>query len=113
MGFFTNALAATGSAAATSSPQQPDPWINIAFIVALFAVMYFLVIRPQAKKQKALKEMIEKLDVGNEVVTIGGLYGRIVKKSETSLELKIAENVQVTVQRSAVNSLLPKGTLEF
>ncbi|WP_092483425.1 preprotein translocase subunit YajC [Candidatus Ichthyocystis hellenicum] len=111
MGFFDDVFAAT--TVSSAAPQQPDPWLNVAFIAAIFAVMYFFVIRPQSKKQKALKEMIDNLEVGDEIVTVGGISGIIVKKSETFLDVKIADNVQVCIQKAAVSSLLPKGTLEF
>jgi preprotein translocase subunit YajC len=80
-------------------------------LIAIFAVFYLLLIRPQAKRAKETKLMIEALQKGDEVVTMGGQLGRVVKVSGTYVILQIAENVQVTTLKSAVQTLLPKGTL--
>lgn len=114
MSFLTDFFSSSSvSSAGPASAGQPDPWVNILFIASLFLVMYFFVIRPQSKKQKALREMIEALAVGDEIVTVGGLSGKIVSRTETFLDIQIAENVQVSIQKTAVSSVLPKGTLTF
>jgi preprotein translocase subunit YajC len=88
----------------------------LVFIVVMFAIFYFLLIRPQAKRQKEVKAMIDALNKGDEVVTTGGLVGRITEVSDQYLTLQIAtvgkEPVTVSVQRSSVATLLPKGTLK-
>ena len=88
----------------------------LVFIIVMFAIFYFLLIRPQAKRQKELKQMIEALNKGDEVVTTGGLVGRITEMSDQYITLQIAnvgnQPVAVSVQRSSIATLLPKGTMK-
>lgn len=91
--------------------QQPSPLLNVAFIVILFAVMYFLIIRPQMKRQKEQKLMLAALQKGDEVVTVGGLVGKMVKVGITFVVLEISREVEVTVQKTAICTVLPKGTI--
>jgi preprotein translocase subunit YajC len=81
-------------------------------IILMFVLLYFLMIRPQMKRAKETKQMIEALQKGDEVVTAGGVVGRISKLGEQYLTLEIAPNIEVVVQRSAVQVPLPKGTLK-
>jgi preprotein translocase subunit YajC len=85
---------------------------SIFLIVAMFAVLYFLMIRPQMKRAKEHKTMVEALQKGDEVVTAGGILGRISKVGDTHLTLEIAPTVEIQVQRSAVQTVLPKGTIK-
>lgn len=85
---------------------------SILFLVVFFGVFYFLVLRPQNKRQKTLRDMISNLSKGDEVVTSGGIVGKIVQIDENFLDLEIATGVQVKVQRVAISSCLPKGTLK-
>ena len=85
---------------------------SILLIVAMFAVLYFLMIRPQMKRAKEHKAMVDALQKGDEVVTAGGILGRISKVGDTHLTLEIAPTVEVQVQRGAVQTVLPKGTLK-
>jgi preprotein translocase subunit YajC len=78
----------------------------------LIVVFYFLILRPQQKRAKEQKTMIEALQKGDEIVTNGGLLGRIQKVGDNSLSVEVAENVVVQVQKAAVQSVLPKGTLK-
>jgi preprotein translocase subunit YajC len=81
-------------------------------IILLFVILYFLMIRPQMKRAKEQKAMIEALQKGDEVVTAGGMVGRITKLGEQYVTLEIAPNTEVVLQRSAVQVPLPKGTLK-
>ena len=81
-------------------------------IILLFVILYFLMIRPQMKRAKEQKAMIEALQKGDEVVTAGGMVGRITKLGEQYMTLEIAPNTEIVVQRSAVQVPLPKGTLK-
>jgi preprotein translocase subunit YajC len=81
-------------------------------IILLFVILYFLMIRPQMKRAKEQKAMIEALQKGDEVVTAGGLVGRITKLGDQYLTLEIAPNTEIVLQRSAVQVPLPKGTLK-
>jgi len=81
-------------------------------LVLMFVVLYFIMIRPQMKRQKELKAMIDALAKGDEVVVGGGILGKIAKLGETTLHLEVANGVEIQVQRSAVVQVLPKGTLK-
>ena len=82
-------------------------------IVLMFVLLYFLMIRPQMKRAKETKAMVEALQKGDEVITAGGVVGRITKLGEQYLTLEIAPNTEVVVQRAAVQLPLPKGTLKI
>jgi preprotein translocase subunit YajC len=81
-------------------------------IILMFVLLYFLMIRPQMKRAKEQKAMIEALQKGDEVVAAGGLIGRISKLTDQYATIEIAPNVEVTVQRGAVQVPLPKGTIK-
>jgi len=91
--------------------QAAADFMSLLPLIAIFAVFYLLLIRPQAKRAKEQKLMIEALQKGDEVTTTGGELGRVVKVSGNYIILQIAENVQIVMQKSAVQTLLPKGTL--
>jgi len=80
--------------------------------VLIFVVFYFLMIRPQVKRAKEHKKMLEALQKGDEVVTAGGSLGRVVKITDAYITLEIADNVNVHVQKPAVQTVLPKGTIK-
>ncbi len=81
-------------------------------LVLMFVVLYFLMIRPQMKKQKEHRAMIEALAKGDEVVTGGGMLGKVTQLGDGYLSVEIASGVEVRVQRSAVVQVLPKGTIK-
>ena len=81
-------------------------------IILMFVVLYFLMIRPQMKRAKDHKSMIEALQKGDEVVTAGGVVGRVSKIDESYISLQVAENVEIMVQRPSVQLVLPKGTIK-
>ncbi|MDA1118258.1 MAG: preprotein translocase subunit YajC [Proteobacteria bacterium] len=81
-------------------------------IVLMFVLLYFLMIRPQMKRAKEHKQMVEALQKGDEVVTGGGVVGRISEMGEAFVSLEIAPNTVISVQRAAVQTLLPKGTMK-
>jgi preprotein translocase subunit YajC len=81
-------------------------------MVAIFVVFYFLLIRPQQKRAKETKTMLAALQKGDEVVTAGGIVGKIAKLDEGYATVTIAPNVDITVQRSAISLMLPKGTVK-
>ena len=96
--------------AAGGSPA--DGMQSIFLIVAMFAVLYFLMIRPQMKRAKEHKAMVDALQKGDEVVTAGGILGRISKLGDAHISVEVAPNVEIQVQRGAVQAVLPKGTLK-
>ena len=86
--------------------------MNILFIVLMFVIIYFLMIRPQMKRAKEQRTMIEALQKGDEVITAGGVLGRITKMGEAYVTVEIAPNTEISVQKAAVQTVLPKGTLK-
>ena len=104
--FISNAYAEAAAAA-------PEGGImNFLPLIALVAVFYFLILRPQSKRAKEQKSMIEALQRGDEVVTVGGEVGTVTKVFEQYLSLELAENLEVKVQKNAIQSVLPKGTIK-
>lgn len=106
--FISDAMAE----AAPAASQQPGMIEALFPFVILFVVFYFLLIRPQSKRAKEHKAMVEAVGKGDEVITQGGLYGKITEVSEEYLQVQLADNVEVKVQRGAITSLLPKGTIK-
>lgn len=101
--------------AQAAAPTAQDPLGGLTGmlpIVLMFVILYFMMIRPQMKRAKEQKAMIEALSKGDEVVTQGGIAGRITKVGDSYVHLEIAANVEIPVQKSAVANLLPKGTLK-
>lgn len=98
--------------AATTTGASDNGLMSMLPLVAMFVVLYFIMIRPQMKRQKEMKAMIEALAKGDEVVIAGGLLGRISKLGDSVLHIELASNVEVQVQRSAVVQVLPKGTIK-
>ncbi len=89
-----------------------DVWISLLPMIGIFVVFYFLLIRPQQKRVKEQKAMIEALQKGDEVVTAGGLVGKITKLDENYVSLETAGGTSFAVQRNAITALLPKGSLK-
>lgn len=85
---------------------------SMLLILAMFGVLYFLMIRPQMKRAKEHKAMVEALQKGDEVVTAGGILGRVSKVDDQYATVSIAANVEIQVQRQAIQIVLPKGTLK-
>jgi len=89
---------------------QPDPFMSFLPLILIFVIFYFLLIRPQSKRAKEHKKMVSELKAGDEVVTGGGLLGKITEAGEQFLTVEVADGVRVKVQRHTVGSVLPKGT---
>jgi preprotein translocase subunit YajC len=81
-------------------------------IILMFVVLYFLMIRPQMKRQKEQKAMIDALAKGDEVVTAGGVVGKVTKVSDGYVTVEVAEGTEIVMQKAAVTLLLPKGTIK-
>jgi preprotein translocase subunit YajC len=78
----------------------------------MFVVMYFIMIRPQQKRQKEMKTMMDALAKGDEVITVGGVLGRVSKVADAYVTIEVATGTEIVVQKNAVTTLLPKGTLK-
>ena len=101
----------TAYAQAAGPAGQGDTLMGLLPIILMFVILYFLMIRPQMKKAKEHKTMIEGLQKGDEVVAIG-IVGKITKIDDNYVGLEVADNVVIQVQKQAVNQLLPKGTIK-
>jgi preprotein translocase subunit YajC len=104
--FISNAYAQAAPGGAESS------FVTLLPLVLMFVVLYFIMIRPQMKKQKEHKAMIEALAKGDEVVIAGGVVGRVAKLGESFLGVEVANGVELQVQRGSVIQVLPKGTFK-
>jgi preprotein translocase subunit YajC len=99
--------------AQAAAPAGGDPgFIGFLPIILMFVLLYFLMIRPQMKRAKETKAMIEALQKGDEVITAGGVVGRITKLAEQYATIEIAPGTEIVVQRAAIQSPLPKGTIK-
>ena len=96
----------------TAAAGQGFNWQSIGMLVIFIGIFYFLLIRPQMKRNKELRNLLSNLGTGDEVMTSGGLLGRVEKVSESYVDLAIADNVVIKVQKQAVISVVPKGTLK-
>ena len=108
--FISTAYAQTAPAAAQGGIESS--LMSLLPLILMFVVLYFIMIRPQMKRQKEHKAMVEALAKGDEVVTAGGLYGWISKVGESNLHMEVAAGVEVMVQRQAVTQVLPKGSIK-
>ncbi len=104
--FISNAYAQTAAGGAESS------LLSLLPLVLMFVVLYFIMIRPQMKKQKEHKAMVDALAKGDEVVIAGGVLGRVSKLGDTMLHIEVANGVELQVQRPSVIQVLPKGTFK-
>jgi preprotein translocase subunit YajC len=109
--FISSAFAQTAPAAAAGGDMQ-STLMSMLPLLLMFAVLYFVMIRPQMKKQKEHRAMVDALAKGDEIVTAGGLLGRVSKIGDAYIGVEMATGVEVQMQRSAVVQVLPKGTLK-
>lgn len=108
--FISSAFAQTAPAAAGGGDMLSS-LTGMLPLVLMFVVLYFVMIRPQMKKQKEHRAMIDALAKGDEVATAGGLLGKVTKLSDSYLSLELAPGVEVQLQRSAIIQVLPKGAI--
>jgi len=99
-------------AQAAAAPAAGGGIASFLPLILMFVALYFLMIRPQMKRQKETKAMLEALTKGDEVVTQGGVIGKISKLGETFVNVEVANGVELQVQRAAIIQVLPKGTLK-
>ena len=108
--FISNAYAQTAGTAADAG--MMGNLTTFLPLVLMFVVMYFLMIRPQQKRAKEQKSMMDALAKGDEVVTAGGILGKVSKVNDTYVTVEIAANTEIVVQKNSITTLLPKGTLK-
>ena len=109
--FISSAFAQTAPAAAAGGDMQ-STLLSMLPLLLMFVVLYFVMIRPQMKKQKEHRAMIDALAKGDEVVTAGGFIGKVSKLGDAYVGVELATGVEVQMQRSAVVQVLPKGTMK-
>ena len=97
---------------AQAQQQAPSAMMQFAPLVILIVIFYFLLIRPQMKRSKEHRQMLGSLSKGDEIITGGGLAGRVTQIGENYISLEVSEGVTVKLQKAAVSSVLPKGTLK-
>ena len=100
------------NAYAQAAAPAADPFMTFLPMIAIFVAFYFFLIRPQQKRAKEQRAMLGALQVGDEIVIAGGIAGKVKALSDNYLDLEIADNIVIKVQRGAVQLLLPKGTLK-
>ncbi|MBI5919737.1 MAG: preprotein translocase subunit YajC [Nitrosomonadales bacterium] len=105
--FISNAWAEGAAPAA-----EPGGFVQFLPLIVLVVVFYLLILRPQQKRAKELSAMLDALQKGDEVVTIGGVIGRITKLTDSYASIEVADSTVLQVQRTAIQSLLPKGTIK-
>ncbi len=84
---------------------------SFLLLILFFVLIYFLMIRPENKRRKEHEKMVTAIEVGDEIVSSGGLLGKVTKTSDQFFELNLSDNVKVKIQRTAVSNVLPKGTI--
>ena len=100
------------SAHAQDAAAQPGGLMSFLPLILIFAVFYFMLIRPQMKRAKEHRNLVASLSKGDEIVTNGGLLGKIVDLNDSFVTVELAENVQIKLQRHAVAQVMPKGTIK-
>lgn len=98
--------------AQAAPPGQADQLFSFLPLILIFVVFYFLLIRPQSKRAKEHRKMVAELKAGDEVVTSGGVLGRITEAGEQFLKVEVADGVELKVQRTTVSMVMPKGTFK-
>lgn len=106
--FISDAIAA----ATATRGAQGDGTFSLMMIAAIFVLFYFMLIRPQNKRAKEHRELVGKLQKGDEIITAGGILGKVSSLDEQYLKISVSEGIEVSLQRSAVSAVLPKGTLK-
>ncbi|MDN5851014.1 MAG: preprotein translocase subunit YajC [Gammaproteobacteria bacterium] len=111
--FISEAWAAGGAGAASGgSTAMGGNWTFFIIIIVIGVLFYFMLIRPQQKRQKQHREMVSNLSAGDEVVTSGGVLGCVTQVSEQYVGVEVAKGVEIRVQKNAVGTVLPKGTVK-
>ena len=107
MDFFISAAYAQSAA-----PQQPSAMFNLFFIGGMIVLFYFILWRPQSKRAKEHKELVGGLAKGDEVLTSGGILGKVTKVTDDYVTIQVAENVELNMQKASIAAALPKGTIK-
>ncbi len=109
MGFF---IADAWAEAAPAVPQEPSIWATMLPLIIFVLIFYFLLWRPQSKRNKEQKELLSSLNKGDEVLLAGGMIGKITKVVDDYIVVEVANNIEIRFQKAAVTASLPKGTIK-
>jgi preprotein translocase subunit YajC len=110
MSFFISS--AYGQAADAAAAQAPNPLINFLFLGGFVVIFYFLIWRPQSKREKERRAVVDALGMGDEVMTNSGILGKITKLDDLYVTVQVADKVELKMQKSSVAAVLPKGTIK-
>ena len=111
MSFFISNAMAAATTTAQAGPAEGGSF-SLVMVGAIFVLFYFMLIRPQNKRAKEHRNLVGKLQKGDEIVTSGGILGKVADLDEQYIKVSLAQGVEITLQRGAVSSVLPKGTLK-
>ncbi|MCW8923444.1 MAG: preprotein translocase subunit YajC [Gammaproteobacteria bacterium] len=111
MSFFISEAMAEATATASATPAQPE-LVSLMLPIGLVVLFYFLLIRPQSKRQKEHKAMVDTIQKGEEIVTAGGLLGKITNVGENFVALEISKDVTIHIQKNSIQAIMPKGTIK-
>ena len=111
MSFFISDAIADAGAAATGAA-SPDPLASLILPIGLVVLFYFFLIRPQSKRQKEHKNLVNDLQKGEEILTSGGILGKVVNIKDDFIILEIAKETLLTIQKNSVQTIMPKGTIK-
>jgi preprotein translocase subunit YajC len=111
MGLFINDAIAAATTTTAQGPQSEGTF-SLVMIAAIFVLFYFMLIRPQNKRAKEHRDLVGKLKKGDEIITSGGILAKVTGIDEQYIKANIAEGIEISLQKGAVSSVLPKGTLK-
>lgn len=109
---ISNAMAAATTVSASPQARQAEGVLQLVMIAGIFVLLYFMLIRPQTKRAREHRDLINQLKKGDEVATSGGLIGKIVNLNDQYIRINLSDGVEVMLQRQAISAVLPKGTLK-
>ena len=112
MSFFISDAIADAGAAGAAAQSPADPLASLILPIGLVVLFYFFLIRPQSKRQKEHRKMVNDLQKGEEVITSGGILGKITNVNDDFITLEIAKDVSLNIQKNAVQTIMPKGTIK-
>lgn len=113
MSLFINDAWSSASQASAAAPAHPtDGTFSVVMIAAMFVLFYFMLIRPQNKRAKEHRQMMDQLKKGDEIITTSGILAKVIQVDDQYMKVAVSDSVEIHMQRSAVSAVLPKGTLK-
>jgi preprotein translocase subunit YajC len=109
--FFSTAHASTAATTTTTAAHHSSPYSTVIMLVVFFVIFYFLLIRPQSKRAKQQRELLASIGQGDEVITSGGMMGKVTAIEDSIVSLEIANGVVIKVQKGSISGTMPKGSI--